>query len=70
MKKALPRREWESEMRKIVVIVGIAIFILAAILGLLRMVVGGGEDTWICVEGQWVKHGVPRVPMPERPCGK
>jgi len=69
MKKALPRREWESEMKKIVVIVGIAIFILAAILGLLRMVVGGGEDTWICVKGEWVKHGVPLRPMPETGCG-
>jgi len=56
-------------MKKIVVIVGIAIFILAAILGLLRMVVGGGEDTWICVKGEWIKHGVPNAPMPETGCG-
>jgi hypothetical protein len=57
-------------MKKILIYIGLSIFILAAILGFLRMVVGGGEDTWICVEGEWVKHGVPSAPKPETPCGK
>jgi hypothetical protein len=27
------------------------------------------EDTWICQNGQWVKHGNPSAPMPKTPCG-
>ncbi|MCX6797037.1 MAG: DUF2178 domain-containing protein [Candidatus Doudnabacteria bacterium] len=27
-----------------------------------------GEDTWICRNGQWIKHGVPSAPMPTKPC--
>lgn len=28
-----------------------------------------GEDTWLCQNGQWVKHGMPRAPMPTEGCG-
>jgi len=28
------------------------------------------EDTWLCVDGKWVKHGVPSAPMPETGCGE
>lgn len=31
---------------------------------------GGGEDTWICFNNQWVKHGNPNAPMPETGCGE
>ncbi|MFA6131622.1 MAG: DUF333 domain-containing protein [Patescibacteria group bacterium] len=27
------------------------------------------EDTWICSEGQWVKHGNPSAEMPTSGCG-
>jgi len=27
-----------------------------------------GEDTWICQNGEWVKHGQPSAPRPETPC--
>ena len=33
-----------------------------------RFVIGGPEDDWICVEGEWVKHGAPFAPMPEEEC--
>lgn len=33
-----------------------------------RFVIGGPEDDWICVEGQWVKHGSPSTPIPEGEC--
>jgi len=33
-----------------------------------RFVIGGSEDDWICVEGQWVEHGHPSAPMPEGEC--
>jgi len=57
-------------MKRIIVYFLVFLFLLFGILGLLRMVVGGGEDTWICVEGEWVKHGVPSAPKPEGECGK
>jgi len=57
-------------MKKIIIYILVSIFILFGILGFLRMVVGGGEDTWICVEGEWIKHGVPSAPKPETPCGE
>jgi len=41
-------------------------FILVGVLFLIR----GSEDTWICQDGQWIKHGVPRAPMPTEPCGQ
>jgi hypothetical protein len=28
-----------------------------------------GEDTWLCQNGQWVKHGNPSAPMPLGKCG-
>jgi len=43
-------------------------FLLAVFLVLARLLIGGGEDTWICVDGQWVKHGVPRAPKPNTKC--
>ena len=33
-----------------------------------RFVIGGPEDDWICVNGEWVKHGVPNALMPTEPC--
>ena len=26
------------------------------------------EDDWICVDGEWVKHGVPKSTKPEGYC--
>lgn len=28
----------------------------------------GSEDTWICQDGQWIKHGQPKGPMPTDIC--
>ena len=30
---------------------------------------GGSEDAWICVNGQWVEHGHPSAPQPSSGCG-
>ncbi len=49
---------------KIFTIIVVAIFILFFI----RFIIGGSEDDWICVNGEWVKHGVPNAPMPTEPC--
>jgi len=53
MKKLIP---W-------ILIVLLAVIIVAGLV-LLR----GDEDTWLCSNGQWVKHGQPSAPMPTKPC--
>jgi hypothetical protein len=45
-------------------------FITVVILILIvRFVLGGPEDNWICQKGIWVKHGNPSTPAPTTPCG-
>lgn len=34
-----------------------------------RFILNGGEDAWICVNNQWVKHGRPSAEMPQTGCG-
>jgi hypothetical protein len=34
----------------------------------LRFVLGGGEDSWICTNGKWTKHGYPNSPKPTAGC--
>lgn len=45
-------------------------FLILGILLVARFVLGGKEDTWICRNGEWVKHGNPVEPMPIIPCEK
>ncbi len=45
----------------------IAIVILVA-LGLMVLALRGEEDTWLCRNGAWVRHGQPAAPMPQEPC--
>jgi uncharacterized membrane protein len=50
-------------------------FIIAAILVLIFAVASlrffsGDEDTWLCQDGQWEKHGNPSAPMPAKECLK
>jgi len=49
--------------RKIIITIIIVIAVL-----FVWFLIRGPEDTWICVNGQWVKHGVPSAPMPTKPC--
>lgn len=46
----------------------IFVILIIAIIGIRFF--SGDEDTWLCQDGQWVKHGVPRAPMPTEPCGE
>jgi len=39
------------------IIIGIIIF---ALILFIRFIVGGPEDSWICINGDWVKHGNPK----------
>lgn len=34
-----------------------------------RFVAGGPEDDWICLEGEWIKHGMPAEAKPIGGCG-
>jgi len=51
---------------KILLFILMIIFIAFAI----RFLFGGSEDDWICVDGEWVKHGVPYAPKPTTGCGE
>lgn len=33
-----------------------------------RFFIGGDEDTWICKDGQWIKHGNPSASKPLEKC--
>jgi len=43
--------------------------ILVIVILVLRFLIGGPEDNWICSNGQWVKHGNPSASMPTQSCG-
>ncbi len=55
-------------MKKIYLVLAILFVALLAVFSL-RFIIGGSEDTWICDNGEWVKHGVPSAPKPDKPCG-
>ena len=44
------------------------VFFGLLILFILRLIVGGDEDTWICDKGVWVKHGNPSAARPQVEC--
>jgi hypothetical protein len=46
----------------------IAAVLLIAILFFALIMLRGDEDTWICVQGEWLKHGNPSAPMPTNQC--
>lgn len=50
-------------MNKITIIILLIVFIAAGFLFL-----RGDEDTWICEDGIWVKHGNPSTEVPTEPC--
>lgn len=56
-------------MKKPLLIILGVIIIAGAILMFLRFVVGGDEDTWVCSNGVWVKHGNPSAVVPTTGCG-
>jgi len=49
--------------KKIFVIIIVVIVVL-----FIWLFIGGPEDTWICENQQWVKHGAPYAPKPEGLC--
>lgn len=53
-------------MKKIIIITIIILGALAA--GVLGLRLLSGEDSWICTNGEWVKHGAPSAPKPTTAC--
>src|SRR4030042_6707123 len=53
-------------MKKVLLI----LTLLVVCLFVARFILGGNEDTWICENGQWVKHGNPSAPKPGGSCGE
>lgn len=46
----------------------IVVFILGVVITLLAVRFFSGEDGWICISGEWVKHGNPSAPQPSKDC--
>ncbi|HUV46531.1 MAG TPA: hypothetical protein VMW29_00200 [Candidatus Bathyarchaeia archaeon] len=45
-------------------LVVIFVFLIGSLF-FIRFFLGGDEDTWLCENGQWVKHGQPHSQTPE-----
>ncbi|MDD4901279.1 MAG: GerMN domain-containing protein [Patescibacteria group bacterium] len=53
---------------KILKISGLIIVILAVVILGIRFL-SGSEDTWLCQNGVWIRHGNPYAPQPTSGCG-
>ncbi|MEK7160486.1 MAG: DUF333 domain-containing protein [Patescibacteria group bacterium] len=58
------------EKEKILWTIGIILIVVGAAAVILRFGLGGDEDTWLCDNSQWVKHGNPSAPTPTSGCGQ
>ncbi|MDD5547371.1 MAG: GerMN domain-containing protein [Candidatus Pacebacteria bacterium] len=52
-----------------ILIISMAALAVAVVALAIRFTLGGPEDSWICSDGQWVKHGNPSVSQPDTLCG-
>jgi len=52
--------------KKILIILGI--FFVLAIAGIVALRLTSAEDTWLCQEGVWVRHGNPSTSAPASTC--
>jgi len=48
----------------------ISAMLATALLTVLALRLSTSEDTWVCSEGQWMKHGNPTAPVPADACLK
>ena len=55
-------------MKKLIALVIVVVILALGALMAVRFI--SGEDTWICQNGQWVKHGEPSKPKPASVCGE
>jgi hypothetical protein len=57
-------------LKKITLFLIVGIISLGFILVFIRFFLGGNEDSWICQNNKWIKHGNPSYTKPDDPCGK
>jgi len=57
-------------MKKRIFKIVLILFLIFVVWLVIRFVIGGPEDDWICVNNQWVKHGNPNAEMPLSGCGE
>lgn len=55
-------------MKKSTVVILIALVTIFGVAIITRLY--SPEDTWVCKDGQWVKHGVPTASAPDEVCNK
>jgi uncharacterized protein YxeA len=55
-------------MKKITIAIISLILLVGFIFIVFRFVANGGEDTWVCSQGEWLKHGQPSRPAPTGSC--
>lgn len=55
-------------MKKVWYLVG-GLVVIAILALTARFFAGRDEDTWLCQNGQWVRHGQPNTPAPTTGCG-
>ncbi len=48
--------------------IAIGLVVILLIIFSVLILFRANEDTWICDNGQWVKHGNPKSPMPTKEC--
>lgn len=56
-------------LNKTIINLTIGIFLILVIFVVGVRFFGGDEDTWICVDNQWIRHGNPSASMPDAGCG-
>jgi hypothetical protein len=57
------KKAWRVPLIFVSVLILLAVVVLGA-----RFVLGGDEDIWVCVNGEWGKHGNPSAPKPQTGC--
>lgn len=57
-------------IRKIVLVIAAAIVLILGMVGVIQYVEESQKNTWVCVSGEWLKHGNPTAPKPTTGCGE
>jgi len=53
--------------RNILIVLGVVVILAVGVLGIRFL--SSPEDTWLCENGEWVKHGSPSASIPKEACG-
>lgn len=57
----------DKKTKKIIISLAIVLLLLLFAFAV-RFIFGGPEDSWICSNGDWIKHGNPLSAMPQEIC--